>query len=357
MTKKISKWQLVFLLLLCRIFTLMTYVPAFSQDGGIALRLKAAVISVLIQAILVIPLIILSNRFPDRSVTEIIYEKSNVAGCVAAVLYLLFFISLCTGQVLHYVGFLSDSFLHGEKFFPLAALLIVCTYCAYCGTEGLARSSVVMMIPFLLMIVLMGIGAKDAFSINNFYFEKGSHGLTGAVMDDLARNGEIVAAAFLMKNLHSGLKCVLYRLLAAKLIVTSVIFALITGVLGDLADTLGYPFLTVGSLTNSGAFRQNGALYLILWTISAVISISVFISIISGITSEIYHGTKLRNAFSALAVFIVSAAFMFYKADYSSVRNILCGGYAQLVLLALIPLTVLICEGISGRKGLKKNEI
>ena len=258
MTKKISKWQLVFLLLLCRIFTLMTYVPAFSQDGGIAFRLKAAVISVLIQAILVIPLIILSNRFPDRSVTEIIYEKSNVAGCIAAVLYLLFFISLCTGQVLHYVGFLSDSFLHGEKFFPLAALLIVCTYCAYCGTEGLARSSVVMMIPFLLMVVLMGIGAKDAFSINNFYFEKGSSGLAEAVMDDLDRNGEIVAAAFLMKNLRSGLKCALYRLLAAKLIVTSVIFALITGVLGDLADTLGYPFLTVGSLTNSGAFRQNG---------------------------------------------------------------------------------------------------
>ena len=318
---------------------------------------SAAVISILIQAILVIPIIVLPSRFPDKSITEIIYEKSSIAGFIAAILYLLFFISLCTGQVLHYVDFLSNSFLHGEKLFPLAALLIVCAYCAYCGTEGLARSSVIMMIPFLLMIVLMGIGAREAFSLNNFYFEKGSHGLTGAVMDDLARNGEIVAAAFLMKNLHSGLKCVLYRLLAAKLIVTSVIFALITGVLGDLADTLGYPFLTVGSLTNSGAFRQNGALYLILWTISAVISISVFISIISGISSEIYHGIKLRNAFSAFAVFIVSAAFMFYKADFSPIRNILCGGYAQLILLALIPLTVRICEGISGRKGLKRNEI
>ncbi|MCI5946590.1 MAG: hypothetical protein MRZ39_06825 [Oscillospiraceae bacterium] len=357
MTKKISKWQLVFLLLLCRIFTLMTYVPAFSQGGGIALRLKAAVISILIQAILVIPLITLAKRFPDRSVIGIIYEKNSVAGFIAAVLYLLFFISLCTGQVLHYIDFLSNSFLHGERYFPLAALLIVCMYCAYCGTEGLARSSVVMMMPFLFMVVLMGIEAKDAFSLNNFYFEKGSSGLTKAVMDDLARNGEIVAAAFLMKNLRNELKCALYWLLAAKLIVTSVIFALITGVLGDLADTLGYPFLTVGSLTNSGAFRQNGALYLILWTISAAISISVFISIISGISSEIYHGTKLRNAFSALAVFIVSGAFMFYKADFSSIRNILCGGYAQLVLLALIPLTVLICERISGRKGLKKNEI
>lgn len=357
MTKKISKWQLVFLLLLCRIFTLMTYVPAFPQDGGLALRLKAAVISVLIQAVLVIPLIILSRHFPDKTVTETIYSKSSFAGIAAAILYLLFFIALCTGQVLHYIDFLGSSFLHGEKFLPLAALLIVCTYCAYCGTEGLARSSVIMMIPFLIMTVLMAVGAKESFSTNNFYFEKNSYGLAEAVMDDLTRNGEIAAAAFLMKNLRSGLKCALYWLLAAKLILTSLVFALITGVLGDLADRLDYPFLAVGSSTGSELFRQNGALYLILWTISAVISISVFISIISEITSEIYHGTKLRNAFSALAVFIVSGAFIFYKADFSAVRNILCGGYAQLILLALIPLSILIYEKINSRKGTKKNEI
>ena len=356
MTKKISRWQLLFLLLLCRIFTLMTYVPAFSQDGGIALRLKAAVISTVIQAVLIIPLLLLAKRFPDRTVTEIIYEKNSIAGFIAAVLYLLFFISFCTGQVIHYVDFLGSSFLHGEKILPLAALLIVCAYCAYCGTEGLARSSVVMMIPFLLMTVLMALGAKETFDINNFYFEKSSSGLAEAVMDDLARNGEITAAAFLMKNLRSGLKCALYSLLAAKLIVTSLIFALITGVLGDLADTLDYPFLAVGSSTGSELFRQNGALYLILWTISAVISISVFIGIISGLSSEICHGKKLRNALSALAVFIVSGAFIFYKADFSAIRKILCGGYAQLVLLALIPLSVMICEKISCGKGSKSNE-
>lgn len=357
MTKKISKWQLIFLLLLCRIFTLMTYVPAFSSNGGISIRLKAAVISILIQAVLVIPLIILSEKYPEKTVTEIIRDKNSIAGYAAAILYLLFFISLCTGQVIHYIGFLGNSFLHGESFFPLAALLIVCTYCAYCGTEGLARSSVVMMLPFALMFALMSIGARGSFSINNFYFEEGTSGLTEAVIDDLARNGEIVAAAFLMKNICSGLKCAVYWLLAAKLVVTSLIFALITGVLGDLANTLDYPFLTVGSLTGSSLFRQNGALYLILWTISAVISISVFLSIISGISSEIIHGKRFLNTFSALAVFIISASFIYYKADFLSIRSILCGGYAQLVLLALIPLLVLIFDLLGKRKGAEKIEV
>ncbi|MGN0551916.1 MAG: GerAB/ArcD/ProY family transporter [Oscillospiraceae bacterium] len=357
MIKKISKWQLVFLLLLCRIFTLMTYVPVFSPSGGISLRLKAAVISILIQALLIIPLVLLERKNPQKTVTEIIFEKNMALGFIAAVLYLLFFISLCTGQVLHYVDFLSDSFLNGEKLFPLAALLLVCTYCAYCGTEGLARSSVVMIIPFIIMIAIMAVGASNSFSINNFYNEKGASGLFGAVMDDLARNGEIVAAAFLMKNVKDNFKCAVYWLLAAKLVITSVVFALITGVLGDYANGIDYPFLAVGSLTESGLFRQNGALYLIIWTISAVISISVFISIIAGISEEIMPELKLKNTISALAVFIVSAVFMYFKTDFSLVRNTVCGGCSQLILLAVIPLLTFISIKTQNKKGTVQNEV
>lgn len=356
MTKKISKWQLVFLLLLCRIFTIMTYVPAFSYNGGISLRIKAAVISIIIQAILVIPIIILAERYPSQTITEIICCKSKTAGYITSLLYLLFFTALCTGQVLHYVDFLGDSFLHGGRFLSLAALLLVCTYCASCGTEGLARSSVVMILPFVIMLVLMGTGAWRAFSTGNFYIEKGNSGLAAAVTEDLARNSEIVAAAFLMKNIRSGLKSAMYWLLAAKLILTSVVFVMITGVLGDLSDRLDYPFLAVGSSTSSELFRQNGALYLIIWTISAVISISVFISIISGISSELFHRIPLPNTLSALAVFVISALFMYYKADFSSVRNTLCGGYAQLILLGSIPLLVLILKKSSRRKELISNE-
>lgn len=357
MIKKISKWQLVFLLLICRIFTLMTYVPVFSQNGGISLRLKAAVISVLIQALLIIPLVLLERDAPHKTVTEIIFDKNKVLGFITAVLYLLFFISLCTGQVLHYVDFLSESFLNGRRLFPLAALLLVCTYCAYCGTEGLARSSVVMIIPFILMLAIMTAEARNSFSINNFYNEKGTSGLFGAVMDDLARNGEIVAAAFLMKNVKDDFKCAVYWLLAAKLVVTSVVFALITGVLGDYANETDYPFLAVGSLTESGLFRQNGALYLIIWTISAVISISVFISIISGLSEEIMPELKLKNTISALAVFIVSASFMYFKTDFSLVRNTVCGGVSQFLLLAVIPFLAFMQDKIKNRKGQVRNEI
>ncbi len=338
MIKKISGYQLFFLLLISRCFSLMTYVPLFSQGQGSDIRFKAIVISVIIQGVLVIPLIILNKKHPNKSVTEIISEKSKPLGYFAEILYLLFFVTLCTGQSVRYVDFLDSGFSVSYRLIPLAALLIVCGYCAYCGIEGLARSSVVLFIPFLAMLFLMTIQSVNSFHLRNFYCENNNNGLFEAISDELIRNGEIIGAAYLMKNVRDGLQKGLYILLAAKLIITAFVAALVTGVLGDYADLCNYPFLTVGSFTNSELFRHNDALYLILWTISAVISISIFLCIIDGIFNEMPHNKKLY--ISAILVFFTAA---FFREHYFT-EWILCGGFMQLLLIAIIPAIILLRE-------------
>lgn len=335
MIKKISGYQLFFLLLISRCFSLMTYVPLFSQGQGSDIRFKAIVISVIIQGLLVIPLIMLNKKHPDKSVTEIISEKSKPWGYFSQILYLLFFVTLCTGQSVRYLDFLGSGLSVSEnsvsyRLIPLAALLIVCGYCSYCGIEGLARSSVVIFIPFLAMLFLMTIQSGNSFHLRNFYCENNNNGLFEAVSDELVRNGEIIGAAYLMKNVRSGLQKGLYLLLAAKLTVTAFITALFTGVLGDYADLCDYPFLTVGSFTNSELFRHNDALYLILWTISAVISISIFLCIIDGIFSEMTHK---KMYISAILVFFTAAIF----GEHYFTENLLCGGFMQLLLITIIP--------------------
>lgn len=354
MTQKISKWQLVFILLLCRIFSLMTYVPAFAKTGGISLRLEAASIAVLIQALLIIPVIVIEKRFPDKTVTEIIFEKNKIAGFAAAALYLIFFIALCAGHAINYINFVSGSFLGGARLLPLALLLIVSAYCAYCGIEGLARSSVLMMIPFIIMIAVMAFNAKDSFDLNNFYAEKSMSGLFRAVLDELERNSEIVALAFLMKNARNSFRCSAYWLLAAKLLTAATVLSLITAVLGDYADLAEYPLFAVGSSTQPGLFRQNDALYLIIWTVSAVISIALFLSVIAGISEEIIPEIKVKNTFAAAAVFIVSAAFLYYNADFSIVRGSVCSALPQLTLLTVIPILILVTKKKGGKENVQK---
>lgn len=336
MAKKISSYQLVFVLLISKCFSLMTYVPLFSEGHGIDLRFKAVIISTIIQSLLVIPIIILNKKHPDKTVTEIISEKSDFWGYFAEILYLLFFITLCSCQSARYIDFLDSGFNISNRLIPLAALLIVCGYCAYCGIEGLARSSVIIFIPFLAMLLLITFQSGNSFHLRNFYCE--SNGLMQAVSDELIRSGEIVGAAYLMKNVKNGLQKGLYLLLAAKLAVTAFVTALITGVLGDYANLCDYPLLTVGSFTNSELFRHNDALYLILWTISAVISISLFICISDSIFGEMTHRKKLY--ISLPLIFIISAFF----GEHYLTESILCGGIMQILLIAVIPSIILLRE-------------
>ena len=73
--------QLLLLLFMCRVFTLMTFVP-FARDGdGLTLRLTAAAVSTAVQAVLLIPVAILK-----KSVTEVILGKNKACGIIAAAL-------------------------------------------------------------------------------------------------------------------------------------------------------------------------------------------------------------------------------------------------------------------------------
>lgn len=349
-TAKISKWQLLSLLLLCRIFTLMTFVPAAGKGCGISVQLAACIISTLIQAVLVIPATVLGMKYESHTVTSLISVRSSIAGRITAALYLIFFLAYASGSVIHFIRFLGSRFFGGGSIVLAALLMTVCVYCACCGVEGLSRSSVIAVILFVIMLLVMAWTSKENFEPLNFYSESLNGKLWRAVADDLARNGEITAAVFLMKNTGRDMKCGLYGLLAAKLVLTAASAALITGVLGDLAEMRDYPLMELGSCTDASLFRQNDSLYLILWTISAVISISLFIHISAGLLQELAPKLKGSSCISGAAIFIISAAFMYYKADFSAVRNVLCGFGAIVLLVFAIPLAVLLM------KGKKENE-
>ena len=81
-TKRYIGWgQFLLLLFMCRVFTLMTFVP-FARDGeGLSLRLTAVAVSTAVQAALLIPVVLLG-----RSATSVILDKNNICGTVAAAL-------------------------------------------------------------------------------------------------------------------------------------------------------------------------------------------------------------------------------------------------------------------------------
>ena len=101
--------QFLLLLFMCRVFTLMTFVPLIAEGRSLTVQLLAAVISTLIQAIILIPIAVL-----HRGVTEAAIEKNKAAGIFAAILYFVFFLFYTVNSLLHFQNFLN------ARFFPTA---------------------------------------------------------------------------------------------------------------------------------------------------------------------------------------------------------------------------------------------
>lgn len=337
-TKKIGWGQLLLLLLMCRVFTLMT----FSQhtDDVLTVRMTAAVISTAIQAVLLIPAVLLRD-----SVTRAAMGKSRAAGIFAAFLYLLFFLFYTLNGVMRFRGFLSDRFFRDTGgILWLAILLAVCAYCARLGTEALGRSGVLLFWLFAAALVIMTISSAGDFDMTNLVFgEPVSDSLFTAVLEDLSRNGEICAAVFLAGHVRSRLRCGVYGLLASKLILIEAVILLITAVLGDFAAYTDYPFLTVGTFNGmgGGGFIQRGdAFYLIVWTVTAVVNVSLFLHISAGLIEEMFP--KFRFGVSVSAVIVFAAAAVLTLTGVSVPENAAFSACAVAVFAGVIPFITLL---------------
>ncbi len=350
-SKKYISWgQLLLLLFMCRVFTLMTFVPFSEQDSPLSVRLTAAAISMAIQAVILIPTVLLRD-----SATNVLMKKCRPLGITAVLLYLLFFLLYTVSGLLRFRTFLTD------RFFPTAdgtlwicVILIACVYCACLGIEALGRSSVLVFWLFVLAILAMVLSSAGNFSTDNLYFTPiAPKNLFNAVMADLSRNGEVCAVVFLAKHVREKLRCGVYGLLASKLVFAELAMLVICLVLGDFAQLTDYPFLSLGTFGGARFLQRGDSLYLIVWTITAVINISLFLHISAGLIEELCPKIKFRTSISALIVFGVSLFFVLTDGSFSVVFRIFSSGYSIVFLTGIIPLAALI---LKKRKGVTKLE-
>lgn len=342
---KISGIQLLFMLLICRLFTIMTFVPLAGEDCGISVQLAAAVISSLIQATAAIPLVMLNNKYPLCSVSGAAYRQSKAYGITLSAIYMVYFLLCAVNSLINFMRFVTSRFLPSNNSGAVMLVLaLVCMYCACCKIEGLARACTPAAVFFVIMLAAMWISSSVNFNAENFYtLRVNAPLLYRAVKEDMLRNGEITAAAFLIRSVSGSLRNGLYGYISIKLAAGVIITVLITGVIGDYVLHTDYPFLAAGSFTGADYIQRNDALYLIMWTLAAVITISVYIMISGSLAAEIFPAIKNSGSiFSAAAVYISALILNSYKPELDSLTGILCGGYAIVFLTGIIPLTVIL---------------
>lgn len=349
---KISWGQICVILMLGRIFTLMTYVPLIGSDYYLTTEMVGLLISTVLQALIVIPILYLNKVYSGKSICEIAYSKGNIVGFLVSLIYLLFFIILGINCVSQFSTFITDVFFPQSSIILGAILLLVSgVYAAYKGLEGIGRSATIVFVIFLSLLIFLFFSSWEGMNILNYAPVIGlkAKQIWSAVVNDMYRSNELVAIAVLLPYVNNMRKGTYYAI-AGKLIMLEVITFFMITVLGGYANEITFPFFSLGSYSSKNVIERMDAIYLIAWVLTAIINISVIIIMLSDILKNIYKKLKYAEIIGGVAVLGGSVPVFMKNEQYGELCRRLQGIETFLITLLVIPLIFVIV----GRK--KTNE-
>ncbi len=327
-TRSISCGQTASVIILYRVFTLMTYVPLIEQGYSLGTQLAAAVIAAAIQAALLIPSFLLfrnGGRITERTAVAVFWIYFCVASAGSAVRFCRF------------IGCRLGDELPSE----LTALMLaaVCIYCACRGIEGIARGSAVMLVFFVILALSVISGSWREISFTGVRADINYENVSAAVSEEIARSSELTMLCFLgmftVNNYRrAALSAVSWKLAATVAVTSSVMLAL-----GDYAYISRYPFLDLGSAAGVRFLQRIDAVYIMVWTAAAVMSLSAQFFLAGNCISQL---TGCRSSegiiFSALPVSASALIILMSGADTEKFFRFASSLPVQTVTVSLIPL-------------------
>lgn len=341
---KISWGQFMALILLGRIFTLMTCVPFMSEDYSAMTQMGAIAISTAIQAAMILPLLWLSKKYPEEDFFAIIRKKSISICIIVSSIYYLYAILTCIKAISHFMRFAETVFFPTvNPVIPALCFLAVCAYGAWLGVEAIARTASTVLFFFVAMAVIMCIALVGEAELFRLYPEEIINGqsLLTAVLDDFGRNGEILLAVFLLPNIRGGLRKGFFGGLAGKVIILEVITVLIITALGGYVKTADFPLFSLGSYARTNASWRFDAVYLIVWTMTAAVYTGIFLAAAGKILRRTAV-SKTAHLISGAAVFLGCLVILLGGNDFLLFAERATGTIPLAVLFFAIPLILLI---------------
>ena len=349
--------QLAAVIIIYRIFTLMTYIPLIENGHSLKVQLCSAAASTLIQALMLIPSVLL---FSDRDssdekggICEKVLAKNRFWGYIITPLYYIYFILAAAFSALDFTEFIGSRFIGSvPEWITLLLIILVCLYCAWCGIEGIGRAAPVVITGFIIMLIVMLCGGMERIDPENIQGEFISDSFLKALYNDLSRSSELTMLCFGGKYIVNNFRKSAYSALAVRLVCTVITVLGAVLVLGDYVYMCSYPFLNIGSTAGVRFLQRIDSVYMIIWVLAAVISLSAALYMASDVLKTAAPTLKRGTvtAVSALLLFIAALPYALSGKEAELYKNI-SAFPVQLVTAVLIPLIIL----MTTKKG-KANE-
>ncbi|MBQ9375907.1 MAG: GerAB/ArcD/ProY family transporter [Ruminococcus sp.] len=275
--KKISSYQFIALLLCCKLFNIMTYIPAKTDNG--TLVLITLVVTTIIEGVLLIPAIVFYNRHDGKGLLTFASSKSRALGLTLSLLFLL----LCLWTIIQTLGdltfFLQYCFSDTYSAWSVVIVTLAATlYVSQTGLSAVARATSIIVIITLLALAFIFTGFKhhiDFYELNlavrNPAFE-----VLKSSPKFIASSKELALFVILLGALKSKPAKTAFLYLGVKLFVSLISALTSIIVLGDFIYLSKLPFFTLSAYSQTTIVEHYEAISMMLWTLCALVKLSVF---------------------------------------------------------------------------------
>lgn len=267
------------ILFISRIFYTMTFVPFMYND--ITSQIIGFSVTTALECLMVIPVIILYKKHPDKNICQVAYEKSKIFGILVCIAF-AFAAILVLNRLFRYFGYFM--FVNFPDLLPpwivVSAIALVSFYAAFQGIEAIARSSAIGFGFFVLsfVIVLVVILPKTSYS-NVIYTYPQIDDISHEVYYELSKSSELFLFPILYPYAKEKAGKSIYGAIALKLIFVYVITCICMLTLGSYLNISKFPFFDLGSYAETFLIERLDAFLLPAWILLAFIKAALFMFI------------------------------------------------------------------------------
>lgn len=277
--RMISGTQLVFLLLISRLFTLFTFVPRARTAASGSTALLCIPLAGAAVGILLIPFLLLLRR-SQTDLLSCAFQLGSGYGLVVSLLFGVFCIYMAAFTTSHFSFFMASAvYPNSTPWAFLLLLTLAAGYAASLGLEAFSRMSV-WVFSLLLLLLLLFVCALLP-EVNPVY-------LTSPLLDGLPAVGkgifytavnhaEAVALILLLPRVRRAGGRVAAGWLVLTILVYELLSFLTLTVLGDYAKTRLFPLHTLSSLAQLSGFGRLDLLHIALWIFAAFLRLTVYL--------------------------------------------------------------------------------
>ncbi len=348
---RIGTAQLMILLFLSRLFNALTYIPGMGSTVSGTAMLFSNLIGAGVLLLLFLPLVVMANRYPERSIVMNLRAGFHGIGSFCSIFYYLFLILLAAQTLAQFQFFMSNAiYPDAAVWVIILPMLLVAVYAAHAGIEGIARAGFLIFIAFCIafaFIILSSVQNVDLYNVVPLG-HKAVQEIMQGVYAVVSRGAELVLFCLLLPYAGKGTGTAAAGFTLLSFSVQEIIGFFILTVLGSFSYSQTFPFFSLASMSEISVFQRMDALYMGIWVFVAFIRLSLLLLLAADIIKFILPDRKSgeHHRFSlAVTVLLVLAAALpaCYNMKALSVSyQLLFSGVPVLVLGVLIPAGVLL---------------